>query len=105
LQRFGDQIAILVASGNFDRRDRRQLALFAEVLLVAAQRAVGCHFRQQALQRDACAARNAERARDLSLSGLTLRGIQEFEDLFFAGQAAIGGRTRAALLACRRRAS
>jgi len=64
------------------------------VLPVAGKRAVGRHLGEDAFQRDARSARDAERARDLALTRLALRGVQEFENLLFARQTAIGGSTR-----------
>ncbi|AGK58712.1 hypothetical protein HYPDE_35203 [Hyphomicrobium denitrificans 1NES1] len=64
------------------------------MFLVARERAFGRHLGENALERDACAARNAERPRDLALPGLPLRGIQEFKDLLFARQTAVGGNAR-----------
>jgi hypothetical protein len=67
------------------------------MLLVAGERAVGGHLGEDALQRDARAARDAECARDLALACFALRRVQKFEDLFFARQTAIGGNARCAL--------
>jgi hypothetical protein len=64
------------------------------MLLVARERAFGRHLCENALECDARPARHAERPRDLALPGLPLRGIQEFKDLLFARQAAVGGNAR-----------
>jgi hypothetical protein len=64
------------------------------VLPVAGQRAIVRHLGEDAFQRDARSARDAERARDLALARLALRGVQEFENLLFARQTAINGSTR-----------
>ena len=75
------------------------------MLFIAAERAVFRHFGQQAFQRDARAAGDAEGARDFALSGFALRRIQEIEDLLFAWKAAIGGSSRWLRFAGHRRAS
>ena len=69
--------------------DRRQFALLAEIFFVAGQRAFELHLGKQPLQRDFSAARNAERARNLALAGLALRGVDELNDLLLGRQPAV----------------
>jgi hypothetical protein len=64
------------------------------MFFVAGERAVGRHLGENALQGDARAARHAESARDFPLAGFAVRSAQEFKDLLFARQTAIGGNAR-----------
>ena len=75
------------------------------MFFIAAERAVSCHFCQQAFQRDARPAGDAEGTRDFALSGFALRRIEEIEDLLLAWKAAIGGIPRWVRFAGHRRAS
>lgn len=75
LERLSNEVAVLVAPGDFKRRNGRQFALLPKVLLVARKRAFFRHLGEQTLQCDPRTARYTEGSRDLTLSGLALGGI------------------------------